>query len=257
MRIEETIENWLQNLYSNKPRFTKGFTSRFYQVRQSNVAGDASGSMDLGAGGEEFIPVQILINHNGVLEKFNIIWDYNETVITPEMMAKIIVEDNGLPVSYEAEIIYTMKKAIDGHKKFSLEFDPNFEESICTIELNISENGVTLVDRFEWDIYEEANNPAEFARVLVLDLGLPQTFENAISFEIHRQLYNYKKFLSQSTANFGYETYTRQKKIRGVKENNFGRLAELIRKDVVTEHNCLRPVYALPDWTPEVKFTNA
>lgn len=257
VRIEETIENWLQNLYSNKPRFTKGFTSRFYQVRQSNVAADAVEGLEMESGNEEFLPIQIVLNHNGAFEKFNVIWDYNESVITPEMMAKIIVEDNGLPVSYEAEIIYSMKKVIEAHKKFTHHFDPNFEENICTIELSISDNGVTLVDRFEWDLYEELNDPAEFARVLVVDMGLPQSFENMVSFEIHRQIYNYKKFLSQSNANLGYETYTRQKKIRGIKENNFGRLPDLMRKDVIIEQNCLRPVHVLSDWTPDVKFTNA
>ena len=196
------------------------------------------------------------MNHNGAFEKFNVVWDFNETIITPEILAKIIIEDNGLPLSFETEIIYTLKKSIEAHKRFTYEYDTTFEEHICTIELNISESGVSITDRFEWDLYEESNNPAEFARILVADLGLPQSFENLIAFEIHSQLYNYKKYLSQNNTNFGYETYTRQKKIRGIKESNFGRLPDLIRKDIVNEQNCLRPIYTLNEWSPIVKFAN-
>ena len=37
MRTEETIEQWLQNLYSNKPRFTKKFSSRFYKLKHGKI----------------------------------------------------------------------------------------------------------------------------------------------------------------------------------------------------------------------------
>jgi catalase (peroxidase I) len=37
VRTEETIEQWLQNLYSNKPRFTKKFSSRFYKLKHGKI----------------------------------------------------------------------------------------------------------------------------------------------------------------------------------------------------------------------------
>ena len=33
VRIEETIEEWLQNLYANKPRFSRDYTSKFLQIK--------------------------------------------------------------------------------------------------------------------------------------------------------------------------------------------------------------------------------
>lgn len=134
---------------------------------------------------EEIIPIIVPLSINGATELIRIIWNYNETVIIPECLAKIIVEDNGYPANFEQEISSTIKRAIENHKRFTYEFDPEFEENILKIELCIAEGDITLKDNFEWDIYEETNNPAEFAKILVLELGLPSNFENLISFEIH------------------------------------------------------------------------
>lgn len=258
VRIEETIEQWLQNLYSNKPRFTKGFCSRFYTVRESNVLSEGEqGSLEMSGGGaEEYIPIQITLHPNGNTEHIRIIWNYNESVISPEVLSKIIVEDNGFPASFEPEINAHIKTAIERHTKFTYEFDPGFEESLCTIELKIVEAGISLTDNFEWDIYEEGNSPAEFARTLTLELGLPQIFENLIAFEIHRQIYNFKKYLSQNSMNFGYENFPRGRKSRGLRDPNFGRLSQLIRKDPISESTCFRSLQSFDSWGPQVKFFN-
>ena len=170
------------------------------------------------------------------------------------MLTKIILEDNGWPVSHEQEVLWGLKKNIEAHKKFTYEFDGDFDELVCTIELNIVEDNIRLTDKFEWDLFEVSNNPGDFARVLVGDLGLPRKFENLIAFEIQRQLYNFKKYLSQNNASFGYETYTRQKKIRGVRENNFLKIPDLIRKEPTTESGLLRPIKQLEIWGPNVQF---
>lgn len=206
---------------------------------------------------EDYIPIQISVSHNGIIEKINIIWNYNENVITPEMLTKIILEDNGWPVSHEQEVLWNLKKNIDAHKRFTYEFDSEFDELLCTIELNIVEDNIKLSDRFEWDLFDDSNNPGDFAKILVNDLGLPKKFENLIAFEIHRQIYNFKKYLSQNNGSFGYETYTRQKKIRGVRENNFLKIPDLIRKEPTTEENLMRPLKQLEQWGPTVQFLNS
>lgn len=203
---------------------------------------------------EDYIPIQVSVSHNGQIEKVNIIWNYNEAVITPEMLTKIILEDNGWPVTHEQEVLYALKKSIEAHKKFSLEFDPNFDELVCTIELNIVEDNIKVSDKFEWDLFDEGSNPGDFSRVLVADLGLPKKFENLIAFEIHRQLYNFKKYLSQNAPGMGLETFTRQKKIRGVRENNFLKIPELIRKEPTTEATLFRTSKQIEQWGPNVQF---
>lgn len=256
VRIEETIEQWLQNIYSNKPRFTKSFSSRFYQVRDSNVFSEEDQeSMNIHEnGGDEYIPIQVSVSHNGQIEKINVIWNYNEAVITPEMLTKIILEDNAWPASHEQEVLGILKKGIESHKKFTNAFDSNFEEILCTIELNIVEDGIKLIDKFEWDICEERNNPGEFAKTLVADLSLPRKFENLVAFEIHRQLYSFRKYLSQNNQSMGLETFTRQKKIRGFRENNFLKIPELIRREPTTEATLFRLPKQLEQWGPTVQF---
>lgn len=257
--MEEAIEQWLQNIYSNKPRFTKSFSSRFYQVRESGVFEDAEGgSLDLeGAPADDFVPIQISVSHNGAIERINVLWNFGERTITPEAFAKIVLEDRGWPVSHEQEILYAVKKAIEGHRKFALEFDPSFEELFVTVELNILEDGVKVADRFEWDLFEESNSPGDFAASLAADLGLPRKFEGLIAFEIHRQLYNFKKYLSQKDASQNCESVTRQKKIRGVRENNFFKMPELIRREPTVDSTLFRQTKQIEAWGPSVQFLNS
>ena len=35
MKVDETMEEWLQNLYANKPRFTKTSTNKLAQIKNS------------------------------------------------------------------------------------------------------------------------------------------------------------------------------------------------------------------------------
>ena len=37
MKIEETIEEWLQNVLANKPRFSKSSGSKFVQIKNNNI----------------------------------------------------------------------------------------------------------------------------------------------------------------------------------------------------------------------------
>lgn len=129
-------------------------------------------------------------------ELIRIMWNYNEENITPETLAKIIVEDNQYPSIVEFEICGNIKRAIEQHKRFDIEFDPSYQENIFTIELNIQEGEYIYTDCFEWDIYEPRNSPYEFASITVEEMGLPPIFENYIAHEIYRQIYNYKRFLN-------------------------------------------------------------
>jgi hypothetical protein len=37
VKIEETIEEWLQNVLANKPRFSKSSGSKFVQIKNNNI----------------------------------------------------------------------------------------------------------------------------------------------------------------------------------------------------------------------------
>ena len=256
VKIEETIEQWLQNLYSNKPKFANSFCSRFYNLREIEKEDSDDILSKQKEVIEDVIPIVISVNHLGKPENLRIMWNYNEETISPEALAKILTEDNGYPQSIEQEICGAIKRAIENHKPFDLEFDPNYDENIFTIELDIQEMQVSYTDTFEWDIYEPLNSPYMFAKITVEDLGLPQIFENLIAHEIYRQIYNYKRFLCQNTENLGSETFTRQKKIRGFKDPNFGRFPVLMRKNPVTPDTLFRNLDEVGNWEPNIVFTD-
>lgn len=122
--------------------------------------------------------------------------------MSAETLAKVIVEDLGLPTSYELDIANQVKAALLGYKKARLalggsqahygsrdETDARLDkEKYCTVVLDLQAEGVRLRDQFEWDIYNSRSSPAEFAKVLVDDLGLPPCFERLVNFEISRQV---------------------------------------------------------------------
>lgn len=250
VRIEETIENWLQNLYSNKPRFTKSFTSKFYQVRE-----DIKKPKDLlflKDTSEIYIPIQIKVNFNNREETTRILWNYNESVITPEQIAKIILDDNGLPNSFESDILNQIKRGLETYESNQIDCNRSDEEKICFIELEIKAEGIVVRDMFEWDLFESGNNPLEFAQLMVGDLGLPQVFENLICFEIHRQLYAFKKFLGTKD-NLAFKSH-RQKKSRG-RVRNVNSLGDKIRKNVIKSDICFRPIHILDKWSPQLFFS--
>ena len=252
------MEHWLENLYSNKPRFAKSFTSRFYEVRESGIVSDEEKeSVDTRAiREEEYIPVELYIDLNGKEEKINVLWNYSQTSISPEQLSKIILDDYNLPASYEQDIIAQITREIDSHKKFIMNYDSLTEEKICTIKLDINSHGIQLQDSFEWDLLEESNDPVEFARLLVFEIGLPQFFENLISFEIYKQLYHFKKLFNQNETVFAYDSYIRQKKARGQKDANLTKLKERVRMDAIGEHNCFRTLQQLDEWSPQIYFNS-
>lgn len=121
-----------------------------------------------------------------------------------ETLAKIIVEDLGLPTSYELDIsnqvknaLLTFKKSKNSSGNHSMYYGSRMNENIlnnekkekyCLIVLDLQAEGVSYQDQFEWDILNELNCPAEFAKILVNELGLPPCFERLINFEINKQV---------------------------------------------------------------------
>lgn len=120
-----------------------------------------------------------------------------------ETLAKIIVADLGLPTSYEMEISNQVKNSLTNVNRTSIIENENIfnsshpnkslyphenKEKLCTIILNIKKEGIIYKDKFEWDILNKDNNPEEFAQIIVEEMGLPQTFQKLINFQIRKQV---------------------------------------------------------------------
>lgn len=121
-----------------------------------------------------------------------------------ETLAKIIVADLGLPTSYELDITNQVKNVLSNMKRSSIgqknsqgmyygsqvkeDIYKEKPEKLCTIILDITRESIRFEDKFEWDIYNQSNDSAEFSRILVKDLGLPKMFERLINFQIQKQV---------------------------------------------------------------------
>ena len=187
-----------------------------------------------------------------------------------ETLAKIIVEDLGLPTSYELDISNQVKNSLQAYRKFrnpttqnnsyygskinDYIINPQKKEKYCTILLDIKAEGVHYKDQFEWDIYNKLNSPDEFAKVIVNDLGLPPCFERLINFEISKQVFNFKTYLDKVKTNPMYATYTRQKKYRNYKDNSSMKLGQRVRKEDIIVSNLLRTRDNIDQWTPKINL---
>ncbi len=44
-----------------------------------------------------------------------------------------------------------------------MKYQPITQETLVTIIFNIQQDGISLQDKFEWDLSEKQNNPHEFS----------------------------------------------------------------------------------------------
>ncbi len=76
--------------------------------------------------------------------------------------------------------------------------------------MDLTLNGITLTDQFEWNINDELSSPENFAKILCADLvrmffadfqGLGNEFEVSIAHSIREQIMVFKKKLSEHREN--------------------------------------------------------
>jgi hypothetical protein len=178
VKVEETIEEWLQNVFTNKPRFSRNSGSKFLQIKNSPINADKLNSSS------NLIPVRIDLEMEGRKFKDQILWNINEPYFTPESFAKYIAEENNLSTNFENEIINTIKRKIADNESV----DNVKEECIRTIEIDVRIDNICLRDRFEWDISETENSPEDFAELLCNELGLTNEFAAQAAYQIREQV---------------------------------------------------------------------
>lgn len=108
VKISETIENYLENFMSNKPRMNTMHISKLNLLKSPNNKIDEDLDMNNGFG--TLIPIKLDLEIEGKKLKENFLWDKNEPYLTLESFAKIMLEEYNLPDQFENEIINSMKK---------------------------------------------------------------------------------------------------------------------------------------------------
>ncbi|KAL3230003.1 Chromatin structure-remodeling complex subunit SFH1 [Nakaseomyces bracarensis] len=149
------------------------------------------------------IPITLKVdNHqDGTMINDNIIWNINDTTITPEQFADVLVQDLGLGnnVALSSNISNAIKDQISKYQTIEEQLK-NTESNMATypdfhIHLNISCNlqDRHYEDNFQWNINDESLTPEKFAAIVVQDLGLTREFLPAIAAVLHDEVLRIKK----------------------------------------------------------------
>ena len=104
IKIEDILETWLNNLYSNKPKLVGSSLTRLELLKGKRDRIKFTDEIDNNYGFGNLIPININIELEGKKFKEIFFWDLNEPYLKVENFAKILVDDNQLPGSFENEI---------------------------------------------------------------------------------------------------------------------------------------------------------
>eukprot|EP00911_Craspedida_sp_UC1_P002448 UC1_evm1s1821 len=141
---------------------------------------------------EELVPLRLDLEYAGVRYQDALLWNANDTSVTPLSFAEHVCQDAELPAA--------MAQSISGAIEQQLrEAEPLAEVDVSgqrfTVQLDIQVGLTQLVDRFEWDAGERLNNPEAFAATLCADLGLGGAFPPLVAHAIREQILHFKRDL--------------------------------------------------------------
>lgn len=147
------------------------------------------------------IPIKLKINTNGAIINDNFLFNINEKLITPELIASIFVQDLDLNKNIETLIITQIKDQIQSYNELfnnsnnSIidQFLINEKEfhTVLDISTNIGEDFFT--DRIEWDLLDSTLSPESFALTIVEDIGLKPEFQTYIACAIYEEIYKVRR----------------------------------------------------------------
>lgn len=140
VKISETVETYLENFMSNKPRMNTMHISKLNLLKSPNNRIEED--LDQNNGFGTLVPIKIDIEIEGKRLKENLLWDKNEPYLTLESFAKILMEEHNLSAQFENEIINTMKKQINAFRTYK----PVEGELVRVIKLNVRIGNIVLRD---------------------------------------------------------------------------------------------------------------
>ena len=191
-RLEEAIESWLNNLYSNKPKLAGTNLSRLQLLKGKGEKNKLYDNFDSNYNFDNLIPININIELEGKKFKDIFFWNLNE-------------------------IISQMKRQISQYKKYE-----DIEgEILKTIKLDIRIGEIVYNDQIEWDINNPNNSPEEFAKCVCMDLGLGTEFILRISHSIREQILEYQKAAVNENKNY-FQRFSNTGNFKNkIDENNY------------------------------------
>lgn len=162
---------------------------------------------------EILIPIRIDLEYNGNRIVDFMMWNLNESLITPEQFALVTCQDLDLPNTFQSLISNSIKSQIEEFTNLVTIRLPKDIDIHVIIHLSCNLDKVLYEDKFEWDLTNDTVTPEMFAKYIVSDMGLSLEFLPAIAHTLYEVILKLKKdciegHLPQEIFNqsaFGYE----------------------------------------------------
>ncbi|CCI47041.1 unnamed protein product [Albugo candida] len=120
-----------------------------------------------------------------------------ESDFTFQTFAAAIVRDLDLPECFYKEIADSIASQVEIAKRTIPWHQSVVTESLHPIYINLRIKDTILIDRFEWDLSIEKNDPEYFAQVMCDEMGLSGEFEAQIALSIREQLRDYSRIIRE------------------------------------------------------------
>ena len=82
------------------------YNSRFQQVYGRSRPPSAA---------QEFVPIEISVEHNGQKHSLKLIWNFNDKDVSADEIASVIVQDLKLPQNLEQDVLLQIQKPLQSH----------------------------------------------------------------------------------------------------------------------------------------------
>jgi hypothetical protein len=143
----------------------------------------------------KLVPIRLDIEQEGVRLRDTFTWNLYDDLISPDLFAKIICEDNHIGANLIPVVAKQIKEQLDDYFQHAPEamesleswnrgsdsndsvIEKDLPELRTIIKLDITIDQQSVIDQFEWDIACRRNSPELFAEQMVLELKLHPEFK--------------------------------------------------------------------------------
>lgn len=147
------------------------------------------------------VPVKVDLEMDGYKLRDSLIWCLNDPSLSVDEFASITCEDFELPAAVMAPLIAkAVQEQLADYQDYlnMLRMMGGLKEFVGIrglVRLDITIDGLSVVDKFEWDLGEARNDPEAFAASYAKELALPAQFVPAVANDIHEQVYLLRRSL--------------------------------------------------------------
>lgn len=141
---------------------------------------------------EVLVPIRLNLDIDGYRVTDFLMWNINETVITPEAFAIITCQDLDLPVGFTHTIASSIKAQLQEYSSVANIQLPTDSGIHVVLQLSVNLDKQLYEDKVEWELGCDLT-PEAFAKTVVADMGLYGEFYPAIAHAVHEMLLRMKK----------------------------------------------------------------